>query len=769
MKNILELLNKKEFEQAEKEIDALLKGQAIKEEDRVKYYYLLALINSDYEYKNKNILKAKRYIKLCINSQYVEESYYSLYNRLEDDKVILESVIKRGIKTFPKSALLNLLLFDVVDNEGKQNLLITIQDTPIFTENFVIKYLNYYFQKCQWENIIYLKEHIEKIKIIDYYIFSSLIFVIAIIMTNNDNKDSITESLVMLKSAIELDSDNKLENNAHILLAYCYSLLDDREFFEETIDKLPISIKYMDLENYPFPIEINFYGVYKVVFPKIIKYASYSDKLRNKISGIYALYLYYPYEYSEIIRFKMKNIKDIIACRDDFSSYNDYFKVICNMYIGINDIKHAIETFFSFYEDDYADFKRMPITLSDILESVNVSNIDTLISVFEEFIKKQYVSGDLCEYIISPIINKLYECKKYNIIYEIVKKIGIKQIQEQKKHLPLFEMAYSSRNKDILLSKKIYEMAMDLSKNHCILNNLGTIYEELGYISRASELFNSALDLDNHEEIYINNTNRISKKVVLQNQALSNLEREDLSYIDILLNVYIQRDNLNSISIEKIDLTKFENLSFNELKKYINDFLKKNYLLKNIDKIIVNMSILEYLNKLSENIEKNREYKIISDRINFNSLDAIGYNNNLTKKLNVIKDKQLVKILKRDLKECAITYVSMQYKSTILLGGSIIEAILTNILKSNGITNYTFNNNTKTTNVSLDKMGIDQMLFVANEKQLISSTIYHLNHYVREYRNAIHPAVEIRKNYNINERNATMTWNILKETIINLK
>lgn len=768
MKNILELLNKKEFEQAEKEIDTLLKDQTIKEEDKVKYYYLLAFINSDYEYKNKNILKAKRYIKLCINSQYVEESYYSLYNRLEDDKVILESAIKRGIKKFPKSELLNSLLFDVEDNEGKQNLLITIQDTSIFTETFVMKYLNYYFQNCQWENIINLKDHIEKIKIVDYYIFSRLIFVISIIMTNNEDKDAIIESLVMLKSAIELDSNNELENNAHILLAYCYSLLDDRKAFEETIDKLPISIKYMDLENYPFPIEINFYDVYKVVFSKIIKYASYSDKLKKKISGIYALYLYYPYEYSEMIRFKIKNIKDIIACKDDFSSYTDYFKVVCNMYIGISDIKRAVETYFYFYED-CADFKRMSINLSDILEYVNASNIDVFISVFEEFIKKQYVSGDLCEYIISPIINKLYECKKYNNIYEIVKKIGIKKIKEQQKNLPLFEMAYSSGDKDILLSKKIYEIAMELNKNHCILNNLGTIYEELGYISKASELFNSALDLDNHEEIYINNTNRISKKIVLQNQALSNLETEDLSYIDILLNVYIQRDNLNSISIEKIDLTKFENLSLNELKKYVNDFLKKNYLLKTEDKLIVNMSILEYLNKLSENIEKNREYKIISNRVNFNSLDAIGYNNNLIRKLNVIKDKQLVKILKRDLKECAITYVSMQYKSTILLGGSIIEAILTYILKSNGINNYTFSNNTKTINVTLDRMGIDQMLFVANEKKLISSTIYHLNHYVREYRNAIHPAVEIRKNYNINERNATMTWNILKETIINLK
>ena len=112
--------------------------------------------------------------------------------------------------------------------------------------------------------------------------------------------------------------------------------------------------------------------------------------------------------------------------------------------------------------------------------------------------------------------------------------------------------------------------------------------------------------------------------------------------------------------------------------------------------------------------------------------------------------------------------MAQQYKSTIILGGSIIETILTYILKNSGIKKYEFDINSKKTIINLDRMGIEQMLYVAKEEKLINNTIYHLDHYVREYRNAIHPAVEIRKKYSINDRNATMIWQILKETILTI-
>lgn len=128
--------------------------------------------------------------------------------------------------------------------------------------------------------------------------------------------------------------------------------------------------------------------------------------------------------------------------------------------------------------------------------------------------------------------------------------------------------------------------------------------------------------------------------------------------------------------------------------------------------------ILEHLNKISENIEKNEEYKFISNKINFESLNSVGYNSDLIKKLDKIKDKKLAKILKRNLRECAISYISMQYKSTQLLGGSIIEAILTSKLKENGYTNTSITDkNGKNNVIPLERMELYQLLSLALEKK----------------------------------------------------
>ncbi len=337
-----------------------------------------------------------------------------------------------------------------------------------------------------------------------------------------------------------------------------------------------------------------------------------------------------------------------------------------------------------------------------------------------------------------------------------------------KNQLPLFEMAYSVRDYDILFSKNLYELSLEKQKSHAAFNNLGTIYEELGYLSKACELFNKALKLDEFEVIYKNNCERISKRILKQNQARSEMISNNFDYLEVLLILSTQRDKYNVVNIDKIDITKFENLRKEDIKQFYNTFLSKGFYVKINEKVIVDMDLFKILNNLSDTINKNKEYKKIADNINYEKLNIIGYNDELVKNLNRITDKDLVRILKRDLKECAISYVAQQYKSTIILGGSIIETILTYILKSNGINRYKFNNNGKNIFINLDRMGIDQMLFVAKEEKLINPTIYHLDHYVREYRNAIHPSVEIRKKFIINDRNATMIWQILKETILTI-
>ena len=130
MKEVFELIKNEDFEKAENIVEKWLKEEN-EELKKTRYYYLLAYINSDYKNKNKNLKKAKRYIKYCINSDYSEEQYYVLYKRLESDKIIFESVIRNAILKYPNSIQINMMLFDLESNKGKLDLLEKIKSTDV--------------------------------------------------------------------------------------------------------------------------------------------------------------------------------------------------------------------------------------------------------------------------------------------------------------------------------------------------------------------------------------------------------------------------------------------------------------------------------------------------------------------------------------------------------------------------------------------------------------------------------------------------------------
>ncbi len=764
MNEVIKLIRNKNYIEAEKKIDEILKSDDLDEKNKVKYYYLIAMINNDFDNPNRNIHKAKRYIKMCINSKFIDEAYYILYSKLEDDKLILESTIQHGLKKFPRSQYLNQLSFKLKNKEGKKDLYLKLKDTTIFKEDFILLYVQFFFSEKMWDHLLELETFSKKVKGNINYIFFNFAIGIAKLMNSTNNEDLI-KAKENLEFILTIDNDNILENNLHIFLAYCYMKLDERKKFQETILKLPIAMKYMDLDNYPYSVEMNFSSLYKSMFTEMVRYCSKENELKKRISIIYALYLFYPSTFLDIVRFSKKNINDIISGKNLFDNYLDYFKCVCYMY---DLLKEKCNSFKAYLECPSHSYSKLEITLDTVLDNITNNEILSLKKDMIVFLKTNYLSNEISEYVITPFIEACYNLKNYELIYEICNTIGIKNITMYKNQLPLFEMAYSVRDYDILFSKNLYELSLEKQKSHAAFNNLGTIYEELGYLSKACELFNKALKLDEFEVIYKNNCERISKRILKQNQARSEMISNNFDYLEVLLILSTQRDKYNVVNIDKIDITKFENLRKEDIKQFYNTFLSKGFYVKINEKVIVDMDLFKILNNLSDTINKNKEYKKIADNINYEKLNIIGYNDELVKNLNRITDKDLVRILKRDLKECAISYVAQQYKSTIILGGSIIETILTYILKSNGINRYKFNNNGKNIFINLDRMGIDQMLFVAKEEKLINPTIYHLDHYVREYRNAIHPSVEIRKKFIINDRNATMIWQILKETILTI-
>ena len=92
------------------------------------------------------------------------------------------------------------------------------------------------------------------------------------------------------------------------------------------------------------------------------------------------------------------------------------------------------------------------------------------------------------------------------------------------------------------------------------------------------------------------------------------------------------------------------------------------------------------------------------------------------------------------------------------MAGSIIEALLYAKLTEKSLTSYAVPARSGTTNKALRDMALADLLFVAEQERLITSNSIHLSHYVRDYRNFIHPAKEMRSSDNISQENVLIMW-----------
>lgn len=166
--------------------------------------------------------------------------------------------------------------------------------------------------------------------------------------------------------------------------------------------------------------------------------------------------------------------------------------------------------------------------------------------------------------------------------------------------------------------------------------------------------------------------------------------------------------------------------------------------------------------------EINEEISTISDAISLDSLKEIGYTTELRRKLLSIQDEEMKNVISRDLKECAIAVVSGQDKSATIMCGSIIEALLMLKIKQQNVVKYDISEISKSKHASkypLVDMGLNELLFVAEKLKVIDKNSYHLGHYVRNYRNVVHPSKEVRMNEEVNHDNVLTMWAVLRRLV----
>jgi hypothetical protein len=107
--------------------------------------------------------------------------------------------------------------------------------------------------------------------------------------------------------------------------------------------------------------------------------------------------------------------------------------------------------------------------------------------------------------------------------------------------------------------------------------------------------------------------------------------------------------------------------------------------------------------------------------------------------------------------------LTRSYKTTQVMCGSIIEAVLLDKLSKQGKMKYLCDDK-KLRNIN--RMNLDDLLFVSLQEKLINEQLYHFAHALRGYRNLIHPGVEQRgQAMPISESNAKLAWDITRKLL----
>jgi len=156
--------------------------------------------------------------------------------------------------------------------------------------------------------------------------------------------------------------------------------------------------------------------------------------------------------------------------------------------------------------------------------------------------------------------------------------------------------------------------------------------------------------------------------------------------------------------------------------------------------------------------------------MNLETLDKLGLNEEIFQKIDSsISDKDLKEILKRDLKENALSLITNSFKASLILSVSIVESCMLSKIYDLGITKYKPSATAKKDKKVTD-MTLSELLYVVEQNKIINTQTYHFSQAIRDYRNLVHSAAEVKKGKikKITESDAELAWGITKKIIYDI-
>jgi tetratricopeptide (TPR) repeat protein len=299
------------------------------------------------------------------------------------------------------------------------------------------------------------------------------------------------------------------------------------------------------------------------------------------------------------------------------------------------------------------------------------------------------------------------------------------------------------------------------------LNNLAIIREKCGDLQQAEQLLSKAKSLNPDDALVKRNLERIIslRKSGVEFMAMPYKNK------NALLRLWETRDIEDKITIDSDELPSLLGLSDDEAASVFRLLIKNKVILpcpakENIGKIkkyILNPAVRCNIAEIEKEVEERTPIMEIINNIANDGLSRSGFNKEIIDTLKKVFSSELRNYLKRDLQEAAFSLLTRSYKTTQVMCGSVIEAVLLDKLSKQGKMKYLCEDK-KLRNIN--KMNLDQLLFVSLQEKLINEQLYHLAHGLRGYRNLIHPGVEQRgQAVSISESNAKLAWDITRKLL----
>lgn len=763
------LIDDKKWEDAE---DTLLK---LSKTGDSRVYYYLGHIYDAWGNPKKDKEKARRFFSLAAESTNPVVGAFIRLSRNEKNKIHSIRILRKGLQSFPKSEAIYYQLLNYTVPAEQENIYKEIVEKECVSERIQICMATTYFDLKEYEKAIGIISGFEVEEEWDRNILACIKGFSLYEVGKPEEAGKIFSKL------IEEDINHKLNYIPHLGLVLILLSQDKLSEAEQLIEEIPLDKEiyegaYPILEHAPWGES---YLDAKDYFLQAIDLTVKKSKNKSIIGimrGLRGLFLYGEAFDSEPEERRLQTAvkKDLELAINQFPQNKEIAKYLFRIYKESNPSKawqYLVQSILNGSEDVYE--------ADEFIKDVDARLFESFLQDFQKKLN-DYYSQQLSKSLLAPIIGRLFKDKRYKDVLIIASKFNDSQLAESD---VMFEIAYSrSEENNLIASKKYYELYLSTKgESSAVLNNLGLIFEKTGNLLKAKELFQKAAQIDNEDEICRRNLKRVEDELKKRGkfeyemqEAIEEYRIESPYVHKKILDFYSHRNEDGLIICSYRQAPQFLKMSGTKATDFLNDLLSKKYFIKVTDHKYETQSNVYKLNpylepelaRIEESLKSEEELLAMCERLNIQSLNLIGYNDDLLRNVAKISSDELKSMLQRDLKENALAVILKQYKSALVLSGSIIEAILTDRITAKGITKYKIGNDTKT----VLKIDLNDLLEVAKKEKIIDSTMAHLEHGVRGYRNLIHPGVEQRKEtIQVNDSNVELAWGIVKKLLNEIK